>query len=110
MPVSFTMSVAPLALFSMIPPVGPGRSLTTREFCPRVCRTILGEVGRPVMAKGGTGADCPQRHPTQLTRLGTPYSTSTHNPAPFGGTKYDPIPGPGGPSRRIQGSAPVGGR
>lgn len=32
-PVSFTMMVAPVVLFSMMPPVGPGRSLTTIAFC-----------------------------------------------------------------------------
>ena len=36
MPVSFTMIDAPVVLLSMIPPVGPGRSLIISEFCPAV--------------------------------------------------------------------------
>ena len=50
MPVSFTTSVAPPALFSMMPPAGPGTSLMTTAFCSAVWKTMLGLSGFPASA------------------------------------------------------------
>src|SRR5262245_2120305 len=93
----------------MIPPVGPGRSLMTIEFCPAVCSTKSGETGSPANARGGTSDGDPQRQPTQTGRAGSPCSNSTHTPAPKGGTRYTPIGGPVGPARGTHGSAQLEG-
>ena len=66
MPVSLTISVAPVALFSMIPPVGPGRSLIVRPFCSGVCSVIAGTPGGVARASTGTSAALPQKQPTQI--------------------------------------------
>src|SRR5205085_4637358 len=69
------------------PPAGPGRSLITTIFCPAVWRTMLGLTGSPALAIAGTSAADPQRQPTQIGKLGSPCSNSTHTPAPIGGTR-----------------------
>ena len=66
MPVSLTISVAPVALLSMIPPVGPGRSLIVRPFCSGVCSVIAGTAGGVSRASAGTSAALPQKQPTQI--------------------------------------------
>ena len=66
MPVSFTMMEAPVVLLSMMPPVGPGKSLTTSVFCPMVCNTILGDAGTPASANTGTSAAEPKKPPVQM--------------------------------------------
>ncbi len=63
MPVSLTMIVAPVVLFSMMPPVGPGRSLITIVFCNVVCSTMLGSPGGPASASTGTSAALPHQPP-----------------------------------------------
>ena len=85
MPVSLTISVAPVVLFRMMPPSGPGRSLIARVFWPSVCRTMLGETGSPAIASGGMPAR-PKRQPDQIGKFGSPCSNSTQTPDPIGGT------------------------
>src|SRR6185503_5239337 len=109
MPVSLTMMLAPVALLSMMPPVGPGRSLMTSAFWPRVWNTRFGDVGRPALASVGTSDDEPHLHPTHTGRSTSPCSNSTHTPAPIGGTRYTPIGGPVGPASGTHGSAQLDG-
>ena len=66
MPVSLTMIVAPVVLLSMMPPVGPGRSLITIVFCSVVCSTMFGSPGTPASASAGTSAAMPHQPPTQI--------------------------------------------
>src|SRR5262249_27377210 len=64
-PVCVTMKVLPPQR-SMMPPVGPGRSLITMQFCPAVCSTMLGDTGSPARASIGMSEGAPQRQPTQM--------------------------------------------
>ena len=67
MPVSLTISVAPVVLLSMMPPVGPGRSLIVRPFCSGVCSVIAGQRrAASASASAGTSAALPQKQPTQI--------------------------------------------
>src|SRR5215475_12681208 len=88
---SFTRIIAPLVLFSMIPPVGPGRSLIVSTFCSPDWTTTLGLAGFPAIASDGTSADDPQKQPVQTGKSGSPCSNSIQTPEPICGTKYDPL-------------------
>ena len=46
MPVSLTISVAPVAVFRTMPPVGPGRSVMVRPFCSSVWIVTAESAGR----------------------------------------------------------------
>src|SRR5437762_4752433 len=80
MPVSLTISVAPVVLLIMMPPVGPGRSDTVIPFCNGVCKVIAGTAGGVARASAGTSAPLPQKQPTQIGYSGLPCSNSTHTP------------------------------
>jgi hypothetical protein len=49
-PVSLIDSIAPVDVFSTMPPLPSGTSLITMLFWPSVCTTMLGEVGNPASA------------------------------------------------------------
>ena len=70
MPVSLTTIIAPLALFSTMPPVtgDGGASLRISMFCPVVCRTMFwpGGIAGGAVAKTGTSATSPQKPPVQI--------------------------------------------
>ena len=65
MPTSLTMIIAPVTLFSRMPPAGPGTSLIAMAFCSPDCSTTLGLAGLPASASAGTSAALPQKPPTQ---------------------------------------------
>src|SRR5437762_6868820 len=94
MPVSLTISVAPVVLLIMMPPVGPGRSDTVIPFCNGVCNVIAGTAGGVARASAGTSAPLPQKQPTQIGYSGLPCSNSTHTPEPMIGKANMPFCNP----------------
>ena len=60
------MIMAPVMVFSRIPPAGPGMSLIAIVFCRPDCSTTLGLAGLPARASAGTSAATPQKPPTQI--------------------------------------------
>ena len=64
MPVSLTISIAPVVLFSMMPPVGPGRSdMVSRS---KGLGVMAGMGGLASRGRAGTSAALPQKQPTQM--------------------------------------------
>ena len=70
MPVSLTTIIAPVVLFSTMPPVTGvgGASLTIIMFWPVVCSTMFcpGGIAGGAVAKTGTSATRPQKPPVQI--------------------------------------------
>src|SRR2546426_2880555 len=65
-PVSLTEIVAPVGVFSRMPPVGPGKSLIRIVFWPWVWRTKFGTAGGAASASPGTSAADPYQQPLQI--------------------------------------------
>src|SRR5690348_11284407 len=75
---------------NLIPPVGPGRSLSTRAFPVGVASTICGTPGGVGRAADGTSPEPPRRNPVHTARSGSPSRNCTHTPESGGGTTYIP--------------------
>ena len=79
--------IAPVVLLRMMPPVTGegGMSLISSVCCSSDWMQMFGSAGLPASASGGT-SPLATRQPVQIGRSGSPFSNSTHTPAPMGGT------------------------
>src|SRR5262245_11808972 len=66
MPMSLIEIIAPVVVFSNMPPVGPGRSLMRSVFCAVVCNRTHDRGGGAVSASAGTSAAEPYQAPLQI--------------------------------------------
>ena len=85
MPESLTTIIAPVVLLRMMPPVTGegGMSLISSVCCSSDWMQMFGSAGLPARASGGT-SPVATRQPVQMGCSGSPFSNSTHTPAPMG--------------------------